>query len=48
MGLDGVDDLGIFLVLAADVHTDLDMAALDLMVKSLADVMQQTGTACQR
>ena len=24
------------------------MAALDLMVKSLADVMQQTGTACQR
>ena len=43
-----MDDLGVFLVLAADIHTDLDMAALDLVVKGLADIMQQTGTAGQR
>ena len=41
-----MDDLGIFLILAADVHTDLHMAALDLMIQCLADIMQQTGTAC--
>ena len=48
VGLDGVDDLGVLLVLAADVHTDLHMAALDLVVERLADIMQQTGTAGQR
>ena len=41
-----MDDLGVFLVLAADIHTDLHMAALDLMIQCLADIMQQTGTAC--
>lgn len=43
--LDGVDHLAVLLVLAADVHADLDMAALDLVVQGLADVMQQAGAA---
>ena len=42
-----MDDLRVLAVLFADVNADLDMAALDLMVKGLADVMQQTCAACQ-
>ena len=45
VGLDSVDDLGVLLVLAADIHADLDVAALDLVVEGLADVMQQAGAA---
>ena len=47
VGLDGVDDLRVLAVFLADVNADLDMAALDLVVKGLADVMQQTGAAGQ-
>ena len=47
VGLDGVDDLRVLAVFLADVNTDLDVTALDLVVKGLADVMQQTGAAGQ-
>ena len=40
-----VDDAGRFLVLLGEVYTDLDMAALDLVVDRLADIMQQAGAA---
>ena len=43
VGLDGVQDLGGFLVLAGDVHADGDVAALDLVVDALAEVVQQAG-----
>ena len=33
----------VFLVSAGQVHTDLDMAALDLVVHGLAQVVEQTG-----
>ena len=41
------DDLRVLAVFLADVNADLDMAALDLVVKGLADVMQQTSAAGQ-
>ena len=47
VGLDGVDDLRVLAVFLADVNTDLDVAALDLVVKGFADVMQQAGAAGQ-
>ena len=43
MGLDAVDDRVALAVLARDVDADRDMAALDLMVDGLADVVQQAG-----
>ena len=47
VGLDGVDDLRVLAVFFADVDADLHVASLDLVVKGLADVMQQAGTAGQ-
>ena len=45
VGLDGMDDSRVLLVLAGDLHTDLDVAAFDLVVQRLADVVQKAGTA---
>ena len=45
VGLYGMDDGRVFLILFGDVYADADMAALDLVVQRLADVMQQAGTA---
>ena len=45
MRLDGVNDRRGFLVLLGKVYADLDMAALDLVVDRLADVMQQACAA---
>ena len=45
MRLDGMNDRRGFLVLLGKVYTDLDMAALDLVVDRLADVMQQACAA---
>lgn len=45
MRLDGVNDRRGFLVLFSKVYADLDMAALDLVVDRLADVMQQACAA---
>ena len=45
--LDGVDDRRGLLVLLGEIYADLDMAALNLMVDRLADVMQQTCAACR-
>ena len=42
-----MNNLRVLAVLLADIHTDLHMAALDLMVKGLADIMQQACAACQ-
>ena len=42
-----MDDLRVLAVFLADVNADLDVAALDLVVKGLADIMQQTGAAGQ-
>ena len=44
VGLDGVDDVLFFLVLAAELHTKLDVGALHLVVNGLADIVQQTRT----
>ena len=41
VGLDAVDDRVALAVLAGDVHADGDVAALDLVVDGLADVVQQ-------
>ena len=41
-----MDDRLRFLVLLGKVYADLDVAALDLMVDCLADVVQQAGAAC--
>ncbi len=46
VGLNGMDDLGILLILPRQIHADGHMAALDLMVDGLADVMQQSGPFC--
>ena len=46
--LDGVDDDGIFLVLLGQLHAELDVAALHLMVDGLAEVMQQACALGQR
>ena len=43
VGLDGVDDLLVFLVALGHVYADLDVRALDLMVQRLADIVQQAG-----
>ena len=43
--LNGVNNGGVLLVLAGNLHTDLDVAAFDLVIQSLADVMQQTRAA---
>ena len=45
MRLDGVNDRRGFLVLFGKVYADLDMAALDLVVDRLANVMQQACAA---
>ena len=47
VGLDGVDDLFGLLVLAGKVHADGHMAALDLVVDGLAEVVQQAGALGQ-
>ena len=47
VGLDGVDDLRVLAVFLADVNADLTWLPPRSMVKGLADVMQQTGTAGQ-
>ena len=44
--LDGVHNRLAFLILAGHIHADIDMGAFNLVVKCLADVMQQTGAAC--
>lgn len=43
VGLDGIDDDGILLVLPGQVCAQLHVAALDLVVNGLAQIMQQTG-----
>ena len=45
VGVDGVDDRLIFFVLPGDVHADVDVGTLDLVVERLADVVQQAGAA---
>ena len=45
--LDGMDDRLGFLVLLGKVYADLNVAAFDLVVDGLADIMQQTCTACR-
>ena len=40
--LDRVDDLGALLVLLGELHAELDVAALHLVVDALAEIMQQT------
>ena len=46
--LDGVDDDGVLLVLSGEFDAQLDVAAFHLVVNGLAEVVQQTGTLCQR
>ena len=46
--LDGVDDVGRFVVLAGKLNAELDVAALHLVVDRLAEVMQQAGALGQR
>ena len=41
VGLNGMDDGRVLFVLAGDLHADLDVAALDLVVQGLADVVQK-------
>ena len=43
VGLDGVDDFLRLLVLAGDVDADGHVAALDLVVDGLADIVQEAG-----
>ena len=45
--LDGMDDRLGFLVLLGKVYANLNVAALNLVVNGLADIMQQTCTACR-
>ena len=40
---DGVDDLGALVVPPGQVGADLGVSALDLVVHSLADIVQQAG-----
>ena len=44
--LDSVDDRFALLILLADIDTDGDVAALDLVVDGLADIVQETGALC--
>ena len=46
VSFDGVDNGFGFLVLSCDVDADGDMAALDLMVDGLADIVQQACALC--
>ena len=39
---DGMDDFLVFLVLARNIDTELDMGAFDFLCQRLADVMQKT------
>ena len=48
VGFDGVDNGFGFLVLSCDVDTDGDVAALDLVVDGLADIVQQPSSAAIR
>ena len=47
VGLDGVDDFFRLLVLAGDVDADGHVAALDLVVDGLAEIVQETGALGQ-
>lgn len=44
VGGDGVNHQLVLLVAASQIYADLHMAAFDLVVNSLAQVMEQTGT----
>ena len=43
---DSVDDRFALFVLLADIDADGDVAALDLVVDGLADIVQETGALC--
>ena len=43
VGLDGVEDILFLLVLAAELHAQIDMGALELVVQGLADIVEQAG-----
>ena len=43
VGLDGVDDLFLLLVLPGEFHAQLHMGALHLMIDGLAQIVKQTG-----
>ena len=47
VGVDGMDHRFALLVLPGHIHADVHMGAFNLVVQSLADVMQQAGTAGQ-
>ena len=43
VGLDGVEDVLFLLVLAAELHAQIDVSTLELVIQGLADVVEQTG-----
>ena len=43
---DSVDDRFALFILLADIDADRDVAALDLVVDGLADIVQETGALC--
>ena len=47
VSLDSVDNFGTFLILTADIDTYLNVRAFNLVVKSLAYIVQKTGTSCK-
>ena len=42
-----MDDFLVFLVLAGDIDTELDMGAFDFLRQRLTDIMQKTCTLCK-
>ena len=44
----GMDNGFAFLILLGDLNAKLYMRAFLLMINSLADIVQQTGTLCKR
>ena len=46
VSFDSVDDRFALFVFLADIDADRNVAALDLVVDGLADIMQETGALC--